>query len=102
MLMLLQYIGEEGSKCEFKAAAVLSSPWNLEAGSLALQRTWIGLNVYSKAMGSNLKGLFERYCYWPVVCGGSTRLTLQTRRPDIAKPGDRCGGCEKAKISTRV
>jgi len=56
-----QYIGEEGSDCIFKAAVVLSNPWNLEAGSLALQRTFMGLNVYSRAMGTNMKKLFETH-----------------------------------------
>jgi len=42
------------------AAVVCSNPWNLEAGSLALQRTWLGLEVYSKTMGGNMKRLFEQ------------------------------------------
>ena len=44
-----------------KAAVVCSNPWNLEAGSLALQRTWLGLDVYSKTMGTSMKALFERH-----------------------------------------
>jgi len=59
--IITNYIGEEGSDCVFKAAVVLSNPWNLEASSLALQRTWMGLNVYSKALGTNMKKLFERH-----------------------------------------
>lgn len=55
-----QYVGEEGEHCELKAAVVCSNPWKLEVSSLALQRTWLGLEVYSKAMGSNMKKLFER------------------------------------------
>ena len=54
-----QYIGEEGSECVLKTAIVLSNPWNLEAGSLALQRTFLGLEVYSRAMGTSMKALFE-------------------------------------------
>lgn len=42
-----------------KAAVVCSNPWNLEAGSLALQRTWLGSEIYSKAMGTSMKKLFE-------------------------------------------
>lgn len=41
------------------AAVVCSNPWNLEAGSLALQRTWLGSEVYSKTMGASMKKLFE-------------------------------------------
>lgn len=44
-----------------KGAVVCSNPWNLEANSLALQRSWVGLNIYLKAMGSNMKRLFEQY-----------------------------------------
>jgi uncharacterized protein len=59
--ILTNYVGEEGEKCELKAAMVLSNPWNLEVGSLALQRSFLGLNVYSRAMGSNMKKLFEAH-----------------------------------------
>jgi predicted alpha/beta-fold hydrolase len=38
---------------------VCSNPWNLDAGSLALQRTWLGREVYSKTMGTNMKRLVE-------------------------------------------
>lgn len=41
------------------AAVVCSNPWNLEAGNLALQRTWLGSEVYLKTMGSSMKRLFE-------------------------------------------
>lgn len=41
------------------AAVVCSNPWNLEAGNLALQRTWLGSEVYSKTMGTSMKKLFE-------------------------------------------
>ena len=59
--IITNYIGEEGSDCVLKAALVLSNPWNLEASSLALQRTWIGLNLYSRAMGKSMKALFETH-----------------------------------------
>lgn len=42
------------------AAVVVANPWKLEVASLALQRTWLGLNVYSKTMGNSMKKLFER------------------------------------------
>ncbi len=42
-----------------RAAVVCSSPWNLDAGNLALQRTWLGREVYSKTMGTNMKKLIE-------------------------------------------
>ncbi|KAI9786883.1 MAG: hypothetical protein M1839_005114 [Geoglossum umbratile] len=57
--ILTNYLGEEGSNCVLRAAVVCGSPWNLETSSLALQRTWMGLGIYSRAMGSNMKKLFE-------------------------------------------
>lgn len=59
MCVRLQYLGEEGEECELKAAVVFSNPWNMEAGNLALQRTWLGKEVYSRTMGTNLRKLFE-------------------------------------------
>jgi len=53
------YLGEEGDKCMIKGAALCSNPWNLEMSNAALHRSWLGAEVYSRAMGKNLKGLFE-------------------------------------------
>lgn len=58
---LKQYLGEEGDNCVFKGAVLCANPWNLEICSLNLLRTWVGKEVYSKAMGSSMKELFERY-----------------------------------------
>ncbi|TVY20148.1 putative esterase [Lachnellula arida] len=57
--ILTTYLGEEGSNCMLKAAVVCSNPWNLDAGSLALQRTWLGREIYSKTMAANMKRLIE-------------------------------------------
>jgi uncharacterized protein len=43
--------------CELKAAVLCSNPWNLDTGSLALQRTWLGREIYSKTMGASMKKL---------------------------------------------
>ncbi|KAJ9663547.1 hypothetical protein H2198_000813 [Neophaeococcomyces mojaviensis] len=59
--ILTNYLGEEGASCELKAAVALSCPWSLDVSNLALQRTWIGLNVYARAMGTNLKKLYEKH-----------------------------------------
>lgn len=42
------------------AAVVVANPWKLEVASLALQRSWLGLNAYSKTMGTSMKKLFEQ------------------------------------------
>jgi predicted alpha/beta-fold hydrolase len=57
----LQYLGEEGDACQLKAAVICASPWNLEISSVAMQSTYMGLEVYSKVMGSSMKKLFEQY-----------------------------------------
>ncbi|RAQ53038.1 alpha/beta hydrolase domain containing protein 1 [Aspergillus flavus] len=59
--ILTNYLGEEGEACQLKAAVLCASPWNLEVSSVSLQSSWIGLEVYSKVMGSNMKRLFEHH-----------------------------------------
>ncbi|EGC48407.1 medium-chain fatty acid ethyl ester synthase/esterase [Histoplasma capsulatum var. duboisii H88] len=59
--VLTNYLGEEGASCPLSAAVICSSPWNLEVSSKALKRTWMGMEVYSKTMGSNMKNLFEQH-----------------------------------------
>lgn len=58
--IITNYIGEEGDACELKAAVVISSPWNLDVSNIALQRSWLGREVYSKALAASLKKIFER------------------------------------------
>ncbi|KAH8757515.1 Alpha/Beta hydrolase protein [Hyaloscypha finlandica] len=57
--ILTNYIAEEGPSCMLRAAVIVSSPWNLDAGNRALQRTWIGREIYSKTMGTNMKKLID-------------------------------------------
>ncbi|PVH94589.1 medium-chain fatty acid ethyl ester synthase/esteras-like protein 1 [Periconia macrospinosa] len=59
--ILSNYVGEEGDECVLKAAIACSNPWNLEVCSKGLQRTWLGLEVYSRAMGGNLQKLYQRH-----------------------------------------
>jgi predicted alpha/beta-fold hydrolase len=59
--ILTNYVGEEGSSCVLRAAVACSNPWNLEVCNVALQSTWLGLEVYCRTMGQNMKGLFERH-----------------------------------------
>jgi predicted alpha/beta-fold hydrolase len=54
-----KYVAEEGADCQLKAAVVCSNPWNLDVSNMILQQTWVGLNVYSKVMGTNMKKLIE-------------------------------------------
>jgi predicted alpha/beta-fold hydrolase len=57
--ILTNYLGEEGGECVLKAAVACSNPWNLEVCNVALQSTYLGLEVYCRTMGQNLKRLYE-------------------------------------------
>jgi predicted alpha/beta-fold hydrolase len=57
--ILTNYVGEQGSSCDLRAAVSCSNPWNLEVCNVELQRTWLGLQVYCKTMGGNMKKLYE-------------------------------------------
>lgn len=59
--ILTNYLGEEGEKVDIRAAAVCSSPWKLEVSSMALNRTFIGREIYSRVMGTNLKKLVDAH-----------------------------------------
>jgi predicted alpha/beta-fold hydrolase len=58
--ILTNYMGEEGENCVFKGSCLISNPWNLEISSLMMRNSFLRLHVYSKALGSNMKRLFER------------------------------------------
>ncbi|KAF2826345.1 medium-chain fatty acid ethyl ester synthase/esteras-like protein 1 [Ophiobolus disseminans] len=57
--ILTNYLGEEGSACILRAAVSCSNPWNLEICNVALQSSYLGLEVYCRTMGGNLKRLYE-------------------------------------------
>lgn len=59
--ILTNYVAEEGSDCQLRAALVLSCPWNLDVSNLALQRSWFRREVYARAMGNNLKKLYAKH-----------------------------------------
>ncbi|KAL4780541.1 Alpha/Beta hydrolase protein [Aspergillus varians] len=59
--ILTNYLGEEGGNCQLKAAVICASPWNLEISSVNMQSTFMGLEVYSKVMGTSMKQLFEQH-----------------------------------------
>jgi predicted alpha/beta-fold hydrolase len=57
---MTQYLGEEGKNCPLTAAVLVSNPWNLEIASHALQRSWIGSEIYAKTLGRNMRNIVER------------------------------------------
>lgn len=59
--ILTNYVAEEGDNCILKAAIACSNPWNLEISHKGLVNSFIGLNVYSRVMGNNLKRLYGQH-----------------------------------------
>ncbi|EMR65823.1 putative alpha beta fold family protein [Eutypa lata UCREL1] len=55
--ILTNYLGEEGSACQLKAAVVCANPWNLEVSSKELKRTLIGHHVYQRVLGTAMRKL---------------------------------------------
>ena len=58
--ILVDYMAEEGDQCPLDAAVSVSNPWDLAASNISLQKTYVGKEVYQRAMGSNLKRLFMK------------------------------------------
>jgi predicted alpha/beta-fold hydrolase len=58
--ILCNYLGEEGDRCLLEAAVLVGNPWNLDVSNSHLEASWIGKNVYLRAMGTWLGKLFER------------------------------------------
>lgn len=73
-----QYLAEEGDACQLKAAVLCASPWNLDVSSVQLQSTWLGLEVYSKTMGSSMKKLFETWVIYKTALRGLSNRILGT------------------------
>ncbi|KAF9188504.1 hypothetical protein BGZ51_000541 [Haplosporangium sp. Z 767] len=62
--ILMNYMGEEGDQCEFMGAVSVGNPFDLMGACLSLERRFLGKNVYSPAMGGNLKRIFMRHSKW--------------------------------------
>ena len=73
---MTQYLGEEGSKCILEAAVVISNPFNLDIGNQVLRRTWVGRQIYSKALGSNMRNLFEKCALYVPAIMSNEHLTF--------------------------
>ncbi|KAF9332927.1 hypothetical protein BGZ91_011500 [Linnemannia elongata] len=53
--ILMNYMGEEGDRCEFLAAMSVGNPFDMLGSCLAIERGWFTRKVYAPAMGGNLK-----------------------------------------------
>ncbi|KAF9922385.1 hypothetical protein FBU30_007477 [Linnemannia zychae] len=62
--ILMNYMGEEGDNCEFLGAMSVGNPFDLMGTSLAIERGWLGKNIYSPAMGGNLRRIFTKHTKW--------------------------------------
>ncbi|RYP29183.1 hypothetical protein DL767_006876 [Monosporascus sp. MG133] len=52
-----QYLGEEGSACQLKAAVVCANPWDLQISNKELGRTFVGHEVYQRVLGTAMRRL---------------------------------------------
>lgn len=59
--IMVNYLGEEGEGCQLQAAVVFSAVWNNDVANKALQRGWFNREVYNRALGTNMKKLFEKH-----------------------------------------
>ncbi|KAI8826648.1 Alpha/Beta hydrolase protein [Fimicolochytrium jonesii] len=59
--VLTKLVGELGDKCPFLGAVSVSNPFDLLGSSRALHRTWLGRNLYSKALTQNLIRVFKKH-----------------------------------------
>ncbi|KAL2179213.1 Alpha/Beta hydrolase protein [Thermothelomyces heterothallicus CBS 202.75] len=59
--ILTNYVGEEGANCPLKGAIAVGNPFDLEVANKSLQRTFLGKQVYSRVMGSNMKKLINTH-----------------------------------------
>ncbi|KAL2148830.1 hypothetical protein VTH82DRAFT_1977 [Thermothelomyces myriococcoides] len=60
--ILTNYVGEEGANCPLKGAIAVANPFDLEMANKALQRTFLGKQVYSRVMGKgNMKKLINTH-----------------------------------------
>ncbi|TIA68639.1 hypothetical protein E3P89_03925 [Wallemia ichthyophaga] len=57
--IITKYCAEEGDKCPFKAAVVLSNPWDLYKGTKELEGSYLGLYFYDRAMASSMMALLN-------------------------------------------
>ena len=85
--ILTNYLGEEGAQSGLTAAVVCSNPWNLEVAHKALIRSWAGREVYSAAMGANLRRLFERHA--PTLTANARIDAARVRRGRLLHDFDR-------------
>ncbi|KAI8976072.1 Alpha/Beta hydrolase protein [Pilobolus umbonatus] len=59
--ILVKYLGEEGSNTPLKAAISVANPFDFTRSMEHLNETFLGRNVYSPAMATNLKNAFTRH-----------------------------------------
>ncbi|EKM55427.1 uncharacterized protein PHACADRAFT_256045 [Phanerochaete carnosa HHB-10118-sp] len=59
--VLTRYLAQEGDQSRLMAACMIGCPWDLLANSNRLGATWLGRELYSKALGTNLKNLLRKH-----------------------------------------
>ncbi|THU85085.1 hypothetical protein K435DRAFT_686298 [Dendrothele bispora CBS 962.96] len=59
--VLVRYLAEEGERSRLLSGCALGCPWDLTRNNEALENTFIGRNVYSKGMASNLLRVLNKH-----------------------------------------
>ncbi|KAK7453463.1 hypothetical protein VKT23_011736 [Stygiomarasmius scandens] len=59
--VLVRYLAEEGERSRLLSGCALGCPWDLTRNNDALENTFIGRNIYSKGMASNLLRVLGRH-----------------------------------------
>ncbi|KAF8308151.1 AB-hydrolase YheT [Clavulina sp. PMI_390] len=75
--IITRYLGEEGVRSRLSSGLALACPWDLKKNSDRLLSTWLGKNVYSRAMGDSLFAMFKTHeDHWRTFPEDETLKTL--------------------------
>ncbi|KAJ5056312.1 alpha/beta hydrolase fold family protein [Bipolaris maydis] len=80
------YLGEEGERCGIRAAVVCSNPLNLEVVVNALRRSWMGLNIYSNALGNGMKQTFQQQVIKLTIARDVRKITKLINKSVVQLP----------------
>lgn len=61
--IITKFCADEGTRCPFKAAIVLSNPWDLYKGTKELEGSCLGHYLYNRAMASSMLALLNMHEY---------------------------------------
>jgi uncharacterized protein len=84
---MYKYVGEEGDRCPLKAAISVGNPFNLELSNKGLQRSFLGHQVYQRAMGCkhcvNVDVL--RFSVWLIDAAANMKRLISRHKDAVLK-----------------